>query len=291
MREITAICRAKVNLTLEVLGRRADGYHNLRSVMQSVSLADVVRVREVSGGGIEVAADSPEVPAGAGNTVYAACALFKEAAGSGSGIAVVVEKHIPARSGLGGGSSDAAGALAALNELFGSPLSAGQLAAIAGRVGSDVPYFLAGGTALASGRGDVVEKLPDAPRMDLVIVKPDFGISTAWAYSRLDEVGCRRSRHSAAVVSAVTRGDRTGIIRNLSNDFEDVVIEAFPQIAEIRRRMLELGAEGALLCGSGAAVFGVFPGREEAGRASEALAVDYPFAAVVSTTPVAITLS
>lgn len=284
MQEITAICRAKINLTLEVLARRPDGYHNIRSVMQSVDLADTIRIIRGPDDGITVIFDSPDVPSGENNTVSAACKLFLEASALDAGLTVTVHKHIPMQAGMGGGSSDAAGTLLALNALFDERLGPAELTDLAGRIGSDVPFFLVGGTAVVEGKGEKVEKLSDAPRMDLVIVKPDFGVSTAWAYSRLARVGDRRpSAATEAVVDAVRRGDRTGIVRNLHNDFEPVVIVDFPEIAEIKRRLAELGAEGALMSGSGAAVFGVFPGAEEAKRASESLRVTYPMAVAVCT--------
>ena len=291
MREVTALCRAKINLALDVLDRRPDGYHNVESVVQSVELADTLRVREVLGSQVEVVADCPEVPSGPANTAYTACVLYSEAVGLSSGIAVSIEKRIPLQTGLGGGSSDAAGALLALNELFDERLSREELQVLAARVGSDVPYFLVGGTALVTGRGDMVRRLPDAPQMAIVIVKPDFGVCTTWAYGRLAEVEWRRSvGGAAAVASALTRGDRAGVVRNLSNDFEEMVAAAFPQIAEIKREMAELGAEGSLLCGSGAGVFGVFPGPEEARRACDAFESIYPFAAAVGIAPAAITI-
>jgi len=291
MREVTALCRAKINLALDVLDRRPDGYHNVESVVQSVELADTLRVREVLGSQVEVVADCPEVPSGPANTAYAACALYREAVGLSSGTAVWIEKHIPLQAGLAGGSSDAAGALLALNELFDERLSREELQALAERVGSDVPYFLVGGTALVTGRGETVRRLPDAPQMAIVIVKPDFGVSTAWAYRRLAQVERRRSAGgAAAVASALTRGDRARLVGSLSNDFEEIVPAAFPQIAEIKRQMAELGAEASLLCGSGAGVFGVFPGPEEARRACDTFQSIYPFAAAVGIAPAAITI-
>jgi 4-diphosphocytidyl-2-C-methyl-D-erythritol kinase len=285
------LCRAKVNLTLDVLDRRPDGYHNLESVMQSVDLWDTVRVRKAEGCEITVAANAPGIPSGPGNTVFTACALFREAIGVDIGLAASVEKRIPSQAGLGGGSSDAAGTLLALNELFGSPLSSDQLFELAARIGSDVPYFLTGGTALVTGRGATVKPLPDAPEMDLVIVKPGFGVPTPWAYRKLAEMSGRRSAAaSPALMDAIRRRDRAEVVSSLSNDFEKVVDVEYPQIVEIRERMNELGAEASLLCGSGAAVFGVFPGPEDARSACDELILDYPFAVATKTSPRAITL-
>lgn len=290
MTEVTVVCCAKVNLTLDVLDLRPDGYHNIESVMQSIDLSDTLHVRTTPGSGIVVESDSPEAPSGPGNTVYTACELFKEAAGVDVRIAVSIEKKVPVQAGLGGGSSDAAGALSALNSIFGSPLSGVALADIAVKVGSDVPFFLTGGTALVKGRGEIVEKLPDAPQMDIVIVKPDFGVSTAWAYSRLSERLLRQGGTAGKMVDAIRRGDRKGIIIGLANDFEHVVADEYLLVAESKRRMADLGADGTLLSGSGAAVFGVFPDAQRAQRACTALESAYDFVAVTRTTSTAITI-
>lgn len=291
MSEITAKCCAKVNLTLDILGRRTDGFHNLESVMQSVELYDVIRIKKIEGRGIKVTADVPGVPSGPGNTVYKACELFRNASAIDSGLAIEVQKQTPSQAGLGGGSSDAAGTLLALNKLFGEPLSMEKLSQLSAEVGSDVPFFLMGGTALVTGRGEYVSKLPDAPELNLVIVKPNFGVPTAFAYHKLAEIEGRKSAAKTALaVSAIRNGERSALITNLSNDFDLVVDTEFPGIAEIRHRMWELGSEASLLCGSGAAVFGVFSSPDEANRASKALRTKYPFAVAVKTTETAIVI-
>lgn len=288
--ELTVICRAKVNLTLDVLDRRPDGFHNLESVMQSVDLADILHV-ERADSGIEVVVDIPGIPAGPGNTVHTACMLFIEATSVKSGVSVNIKKRVPSQAGLGGGSSDAAGALLALNFLFGKPLSLSQLAELAAQVGSDVPFFLLGGTAVVSGRGEHVEPIASAPKLDLVVVKPDVGVPTAWAYRRLaDTPGRTSARATRGMVEAITAGSAKEVISGLSNDFQKVVEDEFPQIAEAGSRLRELGALASLLCGSGAAVFGVFPGPDEARRACDRLADIYPFAAAIPTTDTAITI-
>ncbi len=235
-------------------------------------------------GEIEVTADWPDIPSGPSNTVYRASRLFMDAVDAKKGLHVFINKQIPHSAGLGGGSSDAAGMLTALNYIFGRPLSLADLITLAAQVGSDVPYFFAGGTAHISGRGDVVQKLPDAPKMDIVIVKPEIGISTEWAYKKLDD-GKRRksSAPTAAVAAAVRREDRVGVLMHMSNDFQDIVSAEHPEIKEIKQDMIGLGSEKCLLCGSGAAVFGVFAGQEEANSAARSLAEKYPFASAAST--------
>lgn len=289
MREITTTCRAKINLTLDILGRRPDGYHNLESVMQTIDLADALVLRPSENGEIELTMDNLGIAVGSSNTVFHACELFRKSACVDRGLSITIRKRVPTEAGLGGGSSDGAGTLIALNRLFGSPLSSEELSALAARIGSDVPYFLTGGTAVATGRGESVEALTDAPVLDLVIVKPNAGVSTALAYRKLSEINGRASaRATPTMIEAVRRGDRAGVIEALSSDFEAVVMDMCPPIAEIKHEMAELGAEATLLCGSGSAVFGIFPGRDVAAQACKALGSLHPFAATARTTSEAI---
>ncbi len=291
VQQTNARCRAKINLTLDIVGRRPDGYHDLESVMQSVDIADVLHVSVTSGSGIKITTDVPEIPSGPSNTVYKACALFKDAAEVDCGIAVSIEKRIPVEAGLGGGSSNAAAALLALNAMFEDVLTTDELIAVAARVGSDVPYFIAGGTALISGRGELIEELPSAPEMDIVIAKPEKGVSTSWAYGRLAATPGRESlAGTEAMIEAIESGDRSKVVAAMANDFDAVVCEAFPAIAELKRSLLDLGAEFAMLCGSGSGVYGVFDSPDKAKSAAETLAGKYPFAIATRTTPSAVTL-
>lgn len=260
---------AKINLTLEVSEPRGDGYHNIDSVVQTIDLSDtltVTRVRE----GIYVEADAPDVPCGSENLVYRACRAFLEETGAAGGAKCRIRKAVPAQAGLGGGSSNAAAAIMALDILYETRLSIEQLKKIAARVGSDVPLFTVGGTVRMRGRGDRLSALPDAPRLDLVIVKPPVGVSTAWAYAELDRSArSLRKGSSEAIESAVASGQRERIVKAMSNDFEPVVCAAFPAVALAKNTLTELGAARAMLCGSGSAVFGVFGSREEAAQAAD----------------------
>lgn len=286
--EIIVQCRAKINLTLDILDQRSDGYHNLKSVMQSVDITDTLRIKK-DAEFIKVRSNQPDLPKGPGNTVYAASVLFRKATRIASGISIFIEKRIPHQAGMGGGSSDAAGALLGLNKLFGTPLSIDDLTDLAARIGSDVPYFLYGGTVLISGRGEIVERLQDAPKLDLVIVKPEVGVPTAWAYRRLAETDRLKSSASTdAMVDAINRGDRAAVIGNMSNDFDDIVALEFSEIAEIKNRLLSLDAERAMLSGSGAAVFGVYDSSDKARRVAQSLETNYPFVVSTTTTTTAV---
>lgn len=290
MREIIVECRAKINLTLDILDRRPDGFHNLESVVQSIALSDTLRICRTSEKAIELLVNRPDIPTGPSNTVYKAVSLFMELSQVESGVSVSIEKRIPHQAGLGGGSSDAAGTLIGLNKLFDNPLDMTQLSHLAAQIGSDVPYFLTGGTAVMTGRGEVVRKLPDAPKLDLLIVKPDVGVPTPWAYARLAETTRTRSNDATiAVIDSISRGDRDSLIKRLSNDFQVIVEREFAEIAEIKQAMLTYGAETAVLCGSGAAVFGVFGSSDAASSALLYFEAKYPFAEVASTSATAIT--
>lgn len=250
---------AKINLGLRILGRRPDGYHEIRTVYQAISLRDrlLVGVAERPGA-IQVQADAPDVPGGAANLVYQACERWRQARGTRRGIQVAIEKTIPAGSGLGGASSDAAAAMVALERLTGDRLSTAARLEIAAGLGSDVPFFLFGGRALGCGRGEEVYPLPDLPPRHCLVVFPGFPQSTSEAYDAVD--------------SQLTAG-RTG--RNIysfgkwpqfpwddweaaENDFEDVVFAKWPELSRLKRQLLRAGAEMASLTGSGTAVYAIF---------------------------------
>ncbi len=276
MGKISVTSYAKVNLTLEVLAKRDDGYHDIDSVAQVIDLADLLSVEEAPEGVIEVSvANAPDVPAGPDNFVYRACLAFMQATGIRAGARFELNKRIPAQAGLGGGSGNAAAAIVALNQLYGSGLTRNQLANIASLVSSDAPLFIWGGTVRMRGRGEVVMPLPDAPQLHMVILKPAVGISTAWAYAELDRISGQRSTSASETAeTAVRSGDGEALVRALYNDFEQVVCGAFPQIDAAKRALLESGAKKALLAGSGSAVFGVFASASEAGTAAERLSPD-----------------
>ena len=263
---------AKINLGLRVHGRRADGYHEISTVFQTVTLHDKLTFESGPGDGLELFCSDPEVPAGEENLVLRAARALRERYGLGAGARVTLEKRIPAGGGLGGGSSDAAVALVALASLWGIETSKGELAEIGARLGADVPFFLTGGTALGTGTGAEIMPLEDAPKMDLVVVTPGVRVSTAEAYRGLNAPAL--TKVEGAVNLSVSRAEAgfSDSLRGVgSNDFEAVVARLEPEVARARDALLGAGARRAMLSGSGSSVFGVFDSKGEAARAREVL--------------------
>ena len=263
------LARAKLNLSLDVLSRREDGYHDLRMVMQTVDLADELSLTEEAGEGIRVCSDLRYLPGDERNLAAVAARKFWEANGcQGKGLFIQIKKTIPVCAGMGGGSADAAAVLHALNDLSGLGLPVERLAQIGEQVGSDVPYCVLGGTALAEGRGERLTPLPAMPDCHIVVCKPPFPISTPELFGCID---CRKVRcrpDTEGIIAALGEGDLAGIARRLYNVFEDVLTDRRgAEIAEIKRELISNGALGAAMSGTGPTVFGIF---EEESRAQEA---------------------
>jgi 4-diphosphocytidyl-2-C-methyl-D-erythritol kinase len=263
---VSFLAPAKLNLSLQVFGKRPDGYHNIRSVMVPVSLYDEVTVEEAPAG-ISVECDAPGVPTDAANSCHKAAALYLAWSGTPSGVRIRIRKAIPAESGLGGGSSDAAAALKGLIALTGKRPSTEELLAMAVRVGADVPFFLPGGAALVEGVGERVTPLSWNVPLHAVIVRPAFGLSTREGYARLGrEPG--GSSPGGSIPSFRSFPDVVAIVRN---DFEAAWRPSHPEIDEIRRELMSAGSAAAGLSGSGSAVFGLFPSETAARNARETL--------------------
>jgi 4-diphosphocytidyl-2-C-methyl-D-erythritol kinase len=286
--QVDILSFAKVNFTLDVVGLMPDGFHAIESVMQTVSLYDRLHLRFTREPGISVTCTVPEVPLDERNLAYKAALLFYEEFGFDEGLDIRIEKHIPLQAGLGGGSSNAAAVLKALSLRFTGMSENSEhflkerLSKLAEKVGSDVPFFLTGGTAFVAGKGQIVQSLPDIPTQWLVIVKPPFGVSTAWAYRRLDEMRgfgsgtqpmttSRRLSEYLQRVALSYPGADLKLESFLHNDLEAPVIERYHQIKTLKEALLDFGAKGALMCGSGSAVFGLFTSETEARKAYESL--------------------
>ena len=268
---------AKLNLTLDILGKREDGYHDLRMVMQSITLADTLTLEENQGEGLRVSANLRFLPTGEKNLAAAAALRFWEALGrEPENLDIRIEKRIPVCAGMAGGSSDAAAVLRALNQRAGEPFSPKELARLGERVGSDVPYCVLGGTALAEGRGEVLTPLAPLPRCWVVACKPDFPISTPELFAQADRVKLRRRPDTAGLVAALEAGDLGGVARRMYNVFEDVLpARLYTRVAEIKNDLIQCGALGANMSGSGPTAFGLFDRLEAAQEDRACLAQRY----------------
>ncbi|MCE5313124.1 MAG: 4-(cytidine 5'-diphospho)-2-C-methyl-D-erythritol kinase [Nitrospiraceae bacterium] len=263
---------AKINLCLHVLNKREDGYHNILSLMQCVGIYDTLEIEPSDTIELKCNIDLPAQQ----NLVYRAAMLLKERSGMDKGAKIRLDKEIPSGAGLGGGSSDAAAALLALNSLWDAGLTMEELKALGARLGSDVPFFLQGPLAVAEGRGDELTTLLPAFSYPLVVVKPEVSVSTPWAYNQL---GRTRELTNQAVkidnikliYQAIRQGDYTLFSSLASNDFEDAVMNHFPVIKEIKGLLKEHGACASLMSGSGSSVFGIFKDSSGARTAAEAL--------------------
>lgn len=278
MASIQRLAPAKLNLTLDVLGLRPDGYHDLAMVMQSVALGDQVTITTGGPEGIRVASNLPFLPTGPTNLAAAAAIRLCEYAGvDWNGTDIRLEKVVPVCAGLGGGSSDAAAVLLALNELLALHVPQERLLALAAQVGSDVPYCVMGGTALARGRGEVLTPLTPLPRCEAVLCKPPFPVSTPALFKRIDSVKVVRRPDLKGMLSALEQQDLGGVARRMYNVFEDVLPrQQQAEIAAIKNTLIQHGALGACMSGTGSAVFGLFAQTEKAEHAWEELRVRYP---------------
>ena len=281
MREIREKAYAKLNLSLDVTSRRDDGYHDMVMVMQSVSLCDELLLRLDESGQIRASSNLRYIPSDERNLAVRAALRYFEAIGvQDQGLQIHMKKSTPVGAGMAGGSSDAAAVLRALNALYDRRLSRRELEELACAVGSDVAFCVAGGTALAEGRGEQLSDLPPLPPCHFLICKPGFSISTPELFRKLDESPVRRHPDTAGLVRAVEQGSLPELCRRMYNVFEDVPDRRMRTVAEIKSRMLDHGALSAIMTGTGSAVFGIF-GEEEAARdAARVLSKEYSFCRV-----------
>lgn len=268
---------AKINLTLDVTGKRADGYHDMAMVMETVDLCDILRFSHV-GEGLQVRSNLSFLPEDGNNLAAMAARQFERVTGrSVEPLTIEIEKHIPVCAGTAGGSSDAAAVLRYLNRAMETHLSREELEEMGASIGSDVPYCVAGGTALAQGRGERLTNLPRLPRCGFVLCKPAFSISTPALFAQLDR--CKLSRHpdTQGVRQALAAGDLAGVARRLYNVFEDVLLPRQRRaVEEIKHALIDGGALGAAMTGTGPTVFGLFADDDRASATAERLRESYP---------------
>lgn len=270
---------AKINLYLDVTGIRDNGYHNIKSIMQTVDLHDEITVESLFAdevtAQIELTCSEPAVPTGEKNIAYkAALAFFREAGISSYSCRIHIGKHIPMEAGLAGGSTDAAAVLRGLNKLYGEPFDMDSLCTVGARLGADVPFCIRGGTYLCEGIGEVLTPLPSMPDCHVVVARGGEGVSTPVAYRLVDEKWDRDFTKSGgdydSLYGALDRGDLCGMADFMYNIFEDVILPDHTVASRLKEIMQECGAVGAMMSGSGPSVFGIFESPEDAKEAAEA---------------------
>lgn len=269
MKRIVLKAYGKVNLGLDVVRRRDDGYHEVRMIMQTVGLFDRLELKKTSGDSITLSANLKFLPVNEQNLVYQAIAAVKEKYALKGGVEAYLEKRIPIAAGMAGGSSNCAAALRGMDELFDLGIGESGLCEIGAGLGADVPYCVIGGTALAEGIGEKLTKLPPIPDCCILIAKPGISVSTKAVYENLDVPGLASHPDIDGMVSAIENQDLSGVTGRMENVLETVTVPRYPVIDEIKSFLLEQGAANALMSGSGPTVFGIFASED---KAREALA-------------------
>ena len=267
---VTVEANAKINLTLDILGKRPDGFHEVAMVMQTIGLHDTL-VMEKTERDIELSINVPWLKADEKNLAWRAAELIRQEYGLEGGVRIELTKRIPVAAGLAGGSADAAAVLKGMNDLYGLQLTEEKLCELGARLGSDIPFCIMGGTMLATGRGEVLTRLSDMPETWVVLAKPRISVSTAWAYQNYDEQGADRHPDNEAIKQAIARGNRKAVAGLLCNVLESVTIKKYDVIAEYKQMMLDKGAMASMMSGSGPTVFGLAKNREQAEAIADVL--------------------
>ena len=268
---------AKLNLTLDVLGKRPDGYHDIKSVMQAISLRDDIEIDVGTGKPWKLLCDKEDIPTDERNLAWKAAKLFFDTTGKDpQGLEIRITKRIPAEAGLGGGSADAAAVLRALNRHYGAPFSLPALAELGGQIGSDIPFCVLCGTAMAEGRGERLRPLPNVPDCIFVVCKPDFSVSTPALYATIDEKAIAQRPDHRAMESALLAGDLGAVAQNLCNVFDPIVTEEHLELNYIKSIFNSYGAVGYQMTGSGSAVYCIVENFEYAAVICSMLRENYP---------------
>lgn len=269
MKQITKNAYAKINLALDVLRRRPDGYHDVKMIMQTVDIYDTLTFTEKEDAEIVLKVDNSELSAGKDNLICRAAERLFAESGVTKGVEIFLTKRIPIAAGMAGGSTDAAATLQGLNELFELGYSLDELQKIGVELGADIPYCLMGGTALSEGIGEVLTRLPSPPQCILVVAKPDINVSTKFVYENLHVDSLPYHPDIDGMIEAVSSGSLNKVADKLGNVLETVTVKEYPVIDEIKKLMKNEGAENALMSGSGPTVFGIFINEETAKDAAK----------------------
>lgn len=248
---------AKINLMLDVLHKRPDGYHEVEMIMTMVDLADRLEMSELRGDSIIISSQAGYIPLDEKNLAFQAARLIKDRYQVRRGVHIHLDKHIPVAAGLAGGSSDAAATLRGLNRLWGLGISEEELQHLGGELGSDIPFCVTGGTALATGRGEVLTPLPSPPQCWVVLAKLPMNVSTAEVYGRYRNEHVKSHPSAKQMIEAIERGSFTGVCQEMGNVLEEVTLELYPEVKHLKETMQRLGADGVLMSGSGPTVFGL----------------------------------
>ena len=268
---------AKINLTLDVLGKREDGYHDIKSVMQTISIRDDIEIDVGTGKPWNLLCSAEGIPTDSRNLAWKAAEVYCNAMKKDpDGIEIRITKRIPTEAGLGGGSADAAAVLRALNKYYGEPLSIMALAELGAQVGSDVPFCVLCGTAMVEGRGEKIRRLPDLPDCFFVVCKPEFSCSTPALYQKLDEESAYAHPNHQAMESALLAGDLEKVAKNISNVFDPLVTKEHPELNYIKSIFSTYGAAAYQMTGSGSAVFAIVSEFEIAAVICAMLKENYP---------------
>lgn len=263
---------AKLNLTLDVVGLRADGYHDLQSVMQTVALCDDIRLDVGTGKDWELLCSDPDIPTDHRNLAWKAARVFFDETGiDPQGLTISIEKRIPSQAGMGGGSSDAAAVLRALNRHYGNFFTQMDLADLGARIGSDVPFCVIGGTVMCEGRGEILRPITPIKDCVILVCKPEFSMSTPALYKKLDASVIENHPNNVAMEHALNAGDIHAVAKNLCNVFDPVVASEYPLMDQIRQMFMDGGSLGCQMSGSGSAFFGIMPDEMTAMELAELL--------------------
>ena len=267
MKQIELKALAKINLGLDVLGRRENGYHDVRMIMQSIYLYDDVKLERKAAPGIELSSNLYFLPTGDGNIAYKAAQMLIDEFGIEEGVKITLDKHIPVAAGMAGGSSNAAAVLFGMNRLFGLKLSKKELMERGVKLGANVPYCIMRGTVLAEGIGEELKMLPAMPKCTVLIAKPPISVSTKTVYEALDSSEITEQPDIGGLIEALERGSLREVADRMGNVLEDVTIPMHPVIEEIKQAMKDCGALNAMMSGSGPTVFGLFENKMAARKA------------------------
>lgn len=271
---LTLSANAKINLTLDILGTREDGYHEVAMIMQEISLHDTLSMGKINQGislTIVIEGQQGTLPADESNLCWKAAALVQKEYNLQEGVEIHLTKRIPMAAGLAGGSADAAAVLKGMNHLFRLGMTEARLCELGARLGSDIPFCIMGGTMLATGRGEILTRLPSFPRLSVVLAKPPVGVSTAWAYKTYDAGYDGPHPDNEAMLEAIHGGDAHKAANLLCNVLEGVTETEHPVIADYKRLMMEHGAMASMMSGSGPTVFGLVREKQQAWHLADTL--------------------